>query len=77
MRFTFEQVEILKYILENPNKAMLLSQLENFESNEIMPNLIPDLIDVVLKLSQKDIERLYKDRIEYKIGVYPFYELKT
>lgn len=77
MRFTFEQVEILKYILEKPDKAMLLSQLENFESNEIMPNLIPDLIDVVLKLSQKDIERLYKDRIEYKIGVYLFYELKT
>lgn len=78
MNFTFEEIEILKVAFTSPDKKACLETLEemlvNTEEVDLKQKLM-SLIKKINQLSDKNIEQLYKDRLEYKISIYPFYTL--
>lgn len=79
MSFTFEELEILKETFTSADKTTLLKTLESlnfYTDDKDLKEILNGLINKIDSLSDRHLEQLYKDRLEYKLSIYPFYVLE-
>lgn len=79
MKFTYEECTLINLLLEKPDKMFFLKRLEAVRENTNEKQIcasIDNLIDKIEGLSVDTVKKLYNDRNQYKINVFPVYEIK-
>lgn len=76
MRFSFEEIYLLKAALDNSSKTELLDKLAGFKAitkDEELWATVDGLQRKIEKLSDSQIRKMYEDKMEGKLNTMPQY----
>lgn len=78
MRFTYDECTLINLLLEEPDKIKFLKKLDEIKgktSEAQIRTSIDSLVDKVEGMSVDTVKKLYNDRLQYKVNVFPVYEI--
>lgn len=77
MIFNVNESLLINQLMETANKEDFLNILSEVEENtddSILVNDIHSLYEKINALSKDNVMKIYEDRIQHKISIYPRYE---
>lgn len=77
MIFNVNESLLINQLMETANKEDFLNILSEVEENtddSILVNDIHSLYEKINALSKDNVRKIYEDRIQHKISIYPRYE---
>lgn len=78
MIFNVNESLLINQLMETANKEDFLNILSEVEENtddSILVNDIHSLYEKINALSKDNVMKIYEDRIQHKISIYPRYEI--
>lgn len=78
MIFNVNESLLINQLMEKSSKEEFLNILSEVEENtddSILVNDIHSLYEKINTLSSDDVRKIYEDRIQNKISIYPQYEI--
>lgn len=73
--FTFEEVMIINYCLDEPNRFDFLQKMISLKTSPDMSALVNGLISKIEVLSDEQFCKLFQDKFGYKLSAFSYYSL--